>query len=77
MPFSTTSPRFLNTSRVSDSTTSLGSLFQLLITLSEKLFFPTSNLNLPWCNLKPFSPSPITNYVTKNSLVLSLMNHER
>ncbi|KAK4816523.1 hypothetical protein QYF61_017623 [Mycteria americana] len=37
-----------------DSTTSLGSLFQCLITLSVKTFFLISNLNLPWCNLRPF-----------------------
>jgi len=38
---------FLNTSRDSDSTTSLGSLFQCLTTLSIKKFFQISNLNLP------------------------------
>ncbi|KAK4829606.1 hypothetical protein QYF61_005706, partial [Mycteria americana] len=37
-----------------DSTTSLGSLFQCLITLSGKKFFLISNLNLPWRNLRPF-----------------------
>ncbi|KAK4829388.1 LOW QUALITY PROTEIN: hypothetical protein QYF61_003728 [Mycteria americana] len=36
-----------------DSTTSLGSLCQCLTTLSMKTFFPISNLNLPWHNLKP------------------------
>jgi len=37
-----------------DSTTSLGSLFQCLITLSVKHFFLTSKLNLPWHNLRLF-----------------------
>ncbi|KAK4813638.1 hypothetical protein QYF61_014398 [Mycteria americana] len=45
---------FLNSSRDGDSTTSLGSLFQCLITLSVKKFFQIANLNLPWCNLRPF-----------------------
>ncbi|KAK4822235.1 hypothetical protein QYF61_011876 [Mycteria americana] len=40
--------------RDGDSTTSLGSLFQCLTTLSVKKFFLTSNLNLPWLNLRPF-----------------------
>ncbi|KAK4812358.1 LOW QUALITY PROTEIN: hypothetical protein QYF61_018808 [Mycteria americana] len=40
--------------RGGDSTTSLGSLFQCLTTLLMKKFFLTSNLNLPWCNLRPF-----------------------
>jgi len=31
--------------------TSLGSLFQCLTTLSVKKCFLTSNLNLPWCNI--------------------------
>lgn len=34
------------------STTSLGSLFQCLTTLSVKRFFPISNLNLPCCRLR-------------------------
>ena len=44
---------FLSISRGSDSTTSLGSLFQCLTTLSEK-FFLMLNLNLPWRILRPF-----------------------
>ncbi|KAK4815625.1 LOW QUALITY PROTEIN: hypothetical protein QYF61_004840 [Mycteria americana] len=47
MSLSTSSKRPLNTSRDGDSTTSLGSLVQCLITLSV-------NLNLPWRNLRPF-----------------------
>jgi len=38
---------FLNTSSDGDSTTSLGSLFQYLTTLSIKKFFLISDLNLP------------------------------
>ena len=45
---SVTSTHLLNTSRDGDSTTSLGSLFQCLITLSVKKFFLISNLNFPW-----------------------------
>jgi len=44
---------FLNTSRDSDSTSSLGSLCQYLSTLSEKEFILISNQNLPWSNLEP------------------------
>ena len=54
-----TSPHFLNTFRVDDSNTSLGSLFQQLITLSEKKFFLIPNLNFPWHNLRPF---PLISY---------------
>ncbi|KAK4810503.1 hypothetical protein QYF61_004283 [Mycteria americana] len=48
-----------------DSTTSLGSLFQCLTTLSVKKFFLISNLNLPWHNLRPFP------------LILSLVTWEK
>jgi len=50
---SATSPRFLDTSRDGDSTTSLGSPSQSNTTLSEKKFFLTSDPILPWHNLKP------------------------
>ncbi|KAK4832969.1 hypothetical protein QYF61_026795 [Mycteria americana] len=40
--------------RDGDSTTSLGSLFQCLTTLSVKKFFLISNLNLSLRNLRPF-----------------------
>ena len=56
---------FLNTSRHGDSTTSLGSLFQYFTTRSVKEFFLTSNLNLPWHNLRPFP------------LILSLVTWEK
>ncbi|KAK4823315.1 hypothetical protein QYF61_000917 [Mycteria americana] len=51
--------------RDGDSTTSLGSLFQCLTTVSVKEFFLISNLNLPWRNLRPFP------------LVLSLVTWEK
>ncbi|XP_064911793.1 ankyrin repeat domain-containing protein 66 isoform X1 [Columba livia] len=44
--------RFLE--RDGDSTTALGSLFQCLTTFSMKKYFLISNVNLPWCNLRPF-----------------------
>ena len=53
MSRSATSTRFLNPSRDGDSTTALGSLVQCLATLAVKTFFLISNLNLPWCNLRP------------------------
>ncbi|KAK4815747.1 LOW QUALITY PROTEIN: hypothetical protein QYF61_006785 [Mycteria americana] len=51
--------------RDGDSTTSLGSLVQCLITLSVKKNFLISSLNLPWRNLRPFP------------LVLSLVTWEK
>ena len=54
VPLSTTSPQLLNTSRDGDSTTSLGGLFHCPTSLSENKCFLISNLNLPWCNLRPF-----------------------
>ena len=63
MSLNTTSKRSLNTSRVSDSTTSLGSPFQYLTTLSEKQYFLTSSLNLPWCSLKPFTYDKLLLYL--------------
>ena len=65
MYLSATSPHFMNTSRDSDSTTSLGSLCQCLATLPEKKFFLISNLNLPWCNIRPLP------------LILSLVTWEK
>ncbi|KAK4831181.1 LOW QUALITY PROTEIN: hypothetical protein QYF61_015913 [Mycteria americana] len=55
----------LGAARDGDSTTSLGSLFQCLTTLSVKKFFLISSLNLPWHNLRPFP------------LVLSLVTWEK
>ena len=53
MSLSTTSRRLLNTARDGDPTTSLGSPFQCLTTLSVKKSSLISNLNLPWHNLRP------------------------
>ena len=64
MSLSITSKQFLNTFRGSDSTTSLGSQFQHLTTLSEK-FFLRSKLNFPSQNLRPLP------------LVLSLVTQEK
>ncbi|KAK4816194.1 LOW QUALITY PROTEIN: hypothetical protein QYF61_012659 [Mycteria americana] len=57
--------KVLQKSRDGNSTTSLGSLFQCLITLSVKYNFLISSLNLPWHNLRPFP------------LVLSLVTWEK
>jgi len=46
MILSAISTCFLKTSRIGDSTTALGSLFQCLTTLSVKKFFLISNLKL-------------------------------
>jgi len=62
MSLSTKSKYFLNTSRIGDPTTSLGSLFQHLSMLSEKEFFLTSNLNL-LAQLEAIPTCPITSYV--------------
>ena len=53
MSLGATSTIFLNTLCNDDSTISLINLFQYLTALYEKNFFLVSNLNLPWCNLKP------------------------
>jgi len=57
----------LNTSRVGDSITSLGSPFQCLTTLSEKQYFLMSSLNLPWCSLKPFPL--VLNFIRKSKII--------
>ena len=54
MSLSMTSKCFLNISSDSETTILLGSLFQCLTTLLKKNFFLTCNLNLCWCNLRPF-----------------------
>lgn len=51
---SATSTRLLNPPRGWDSTLALASLFSGLTTLSMKTCFLISNLNLAWCNLRPF-----------------------
>jgi len=72
MSLNTTSKCSLNTTGVSDSTTSLGSPFQCLTTLSEKEYFLTSSLNLPWRSLKPF-PTFIASCPFIQSLPLGLI----
>jgi len=49
------SKHFLNSDRLDAMTTSLGSLFQWLTTLSVKNLFQMSNLIFPWCSFTPFS----------------------
>lgn len=58
MSLSATFTHILNTSRDDDidTTTFLGSLFQRFMTLSVNKCFLIFNLNLPWCNLRPFLP---------------------
>lgn len=51
---SATATHFLSTSKNGDSTMSLGSLFQCLITPPVKNLFLISGLNLPWHNLRIF-----------------------
>ena len=60
MSLSTTSKRFLNTSRDGDSTTSLGSLSQCLTTLSVKKVFPDIQPKLTLVQLQAISPHPVT-----------------
>ena len=52
-------------------------LFQCLTTLSVNKFFLISNLNVPWCNLRPFPliPSPVTS--EKRAAPFSLQSHFR
>lgn len=50
---SATSLHSSNTSRDGDSNTSLSSPCQFITILSENKLFLVSNLNLPWCNLRP------------------------
>jgi len=74
MSWSAISTHFFNTSKDSDSTTSLGSLFQWLTTLSLKKFFWISNLILPWCNLRPFRRSNA--FVTSVSFQVPCQNSQ-
>lgn len=53
MALSTTFSHFLNTCRVGDFTTTLGSPFQYLTTLSIKKFFLMSNMKPSWWSLRP------------------------
>ena len=73
MSLSTTSKWLLNTIRDGDSTTLSGSLFQCLTTLSVKKFFLISNVNFPWCNLRPFPlvQSPVTSEINSAHTVIT------
>lgn len=78
MWLSVTSILFLNTSRgtgVCDSTTSLGSLFQSLTTLSEKNFFFVFNLAAMWQRKAP-SLFPISHPRHSYSPVLNTWLHD-
>ena len=56
MSLSAVSALSLTTSRDSNPTASLGSLFQCVTTLLEKKCFLTPSLAVPWYNLRPFPP---------------------
>ena len=71
MSLSTTSTHFLNTSTAGDCTTSLGSLFQCPTNLSDK-FFLTSNLSLPWHNLRPNLLILLSSYPFLNKFIVQI-----
>lgn len=54
MSLSATSTRLWDTPRGGDCTTSLGSPVRCLTTLLVQKFFLMFNVNLSWCNLRPF-----------------------
>jgi len=62
-----TSQHFLNTSRDSDSTTSLGSLCHCLTTLSEKKTFQIFYLDLPLAKLEANTLHPIAGYLREEA----------
>ena len=57
----------MNTSRVGDSTTSLGSPFQCLTTLSEKVVFPNIQPEPSLVQLEAIPSSPITSYTREEA----------
>jgi len=59
MSLSDKSPHVLNTSRDSDSSTSLGSLFQCITTPSENNFFPNILTEPPFAQVKAITSGPI------------------
>lgn len=77
MYLSTRSNLSLKTPRDSDSTTFLGSLFQHLATLPMKKFLLKPNLNLLWCNVRPFSHVPIYAVLFYRSFKCSQGTHYR
>lgn len=64
------SKQFLNYIRLGAMTTSLGSLFWCLATLSVKNFFLISNLTLPWCSFTSFITSILLLSAEKQSSAL-------
>jgi len=69
MSLNTMSQCSLNASRVGDSTTSPGSPFQCLTTLSEQKYLLMASLNLPWRSLSPFLI--ITLFLTQATMALA------
>lgn len=69
MSLSAISMHLLNTSSDEDPGTLLGSLLQCLSTLFKKKFFLTSCLNLPCCNLTPWSFTNMTTHTEFTSFV--------
>ena len=67
MSLGTTSRSFLNTSRDSDSTTSLCSPFQLLTTLFGEVVFPNIQPEFPLVQLENIPSSRITSYMGKEA----------
>jgi len=67
MSLSVTSTLHLNTSRDGVSTTSLGSLFQYLTTLSEKNFFLNIQPEHPLAQFKAITSYPIASYLRKQT----------
>lgn len=62
MSLNPTSTCLLNLSMSADSSTSVGNPLKCLITISVNKFFQISNLNLPWCNLRPL-PHGLSHYL--------------
>jgi len=71
------STHLLNTSRDGDSTTSLGSLFQCLIALSRKKFFPDTKPKPPLVQLDAISSCPVTCYLTKETDIHLTTEYDR
>ena len=67
MSLSATSTHLLNTSRDGDSTTSLGSLFQCLTTLSGEEIFPNTQSKPPLVQLEAISSRPIACYLGRET----------
>jgi len=67
MLLSAMSTRLLNTSRDGDLTTSLGSLFQCLTTLSVKNFFPNIRPKPALAQLEAIFSCPVTCYLGKQT----------